>query len=298
MTGSVATEVNGDLLTGVAAVLAVLLVLALRKYPTLGFCLWAFTLCFVPIWVGAGSKVFLPGLVLLSALAVVAWAGKPVAGISVVDVVVLVIAVLYGLAFLLGLERISDGLTLFTYWILAYVLGRLAPARISVPVLYRILVIVFAAVAVLALVEYLRGENLFVRLFPSSNAQFMLWGQIQPRGGVLRVEGAFGHSIALGACLALTLPLAMAAKFPLWIRMLVVAGLLGAAALTFSRIGIITAVTALVLTVVFLPSGLTARNRLAFLALLAGAAAAALPLLTGTFLEAGERGLRERRVPG
>jgi hypothetical protein len=286
MTGTLA-GVNGSLLFGIAGVLAVLLVVALRRYPTIGFCLWALTLCFVPIWVGAGGAVFLPGLVLLSALAVVAWAGSPGLSVSAVDVVVLTIAILYCVAFLLGLGRISDGLTLFAYWILAYMMGRLAPARISVSVLYRILVIVFAAVAVLAFVEYISGENLFVRLFTASNTQFKLWGEIQPRGGMLRVEGAFGHSIALGACLALAVPLVLAAKFPLRIRMLVVAGLLGAVALTFSRIGMMAAVTSLVLTVVFLPSGLTLRNRLAFLALLAAVAAAAFPFLAGTFVEAG-----------
>lgn len=288
MIGSLAAKVDDSLMTGVIGALAVLLVLALRKYPTLGFCLWALTLCFIPIWVGAGGRVFLPALVLLSAAAVVAWARKPVARISVVDVVVLGLAILYCVAYLLHLGRISDGLTLFAYWLLAYAVGRLAPARVSVSVLYRILVIAFAAVAMLALAEFISGQNIFVRVFRSSNALFELWGVIQSRGGALRVEGAFGHSIALGACLAMAVPLAMVAKLPLRIRLLVVAGLLGATALTFSRIGIISAVMSLLLTALFYPARLTLRHRVAFLALLAGAAAAAFPLLTGTFLEAGQ----------
>lgn len=288
MSESLATAVNGNLLIGIAGVLAVLLVLAMRRYPTAGFCLWAITLCFAPIWIGVGSAIFLPGLVLLSALAVIAWAGKPLESTSPVDVVVLVMAILYWVAFLLGLQRISDGFTLFAYWILAYTLGRLAPARISVPVLYRILTAVFAVVALLALIEFFSGENFFVKIFTASNTQFQIWGPIQPRGGVLRAEGAFGHSIALGACLALAVPIAMAARLPLWVKMVVVAALLGAVVVTFSRIGIIVACMSLVLTIVFLPTGLTFRNRLAFLALLGGAAAAAFPLLTETFLEAGE----------
>jgi hypothetical protein len=288
MIGSLAANADGRLMTGVLGALAVLLVLALRKYPTAGFCVWALTLCFVPIWVGAGGRVFLPALVLLSAAAVVAWARKPVPRISVVDVVILGFAILYCVAFLLDLGRISDGLTLFAYWILAYAVGRLAPARIPVSVLYRILVIAFVAVTVLALAEFISGQNIFVRVFRFSNAQYELWGVIQSRGGALRVEGAFGHSIALGACLALAVPLAMVVKLPLRVRLLVVAGLLGATAVTFSRIGIISAVTSLLLTAVFLPSMLTSQQRLAFLALLGVAAAAAFPLLTGTFLEAGQ----------
>jgi hypothetical protein len=288
MGGSLTSAVNGSLLTGIAGVLAILLVIALRKYPTAGFCLWAFTLCFVPIWVGVGSSLFFPGLVLLSALTVVAWAGKPTGNISAVDVAVLVIAILYWVAFLLGMERISDGFTMFAYWILAYTMGRLAPVRVSVTMVYKILTIAFAAVAVLALVEFFTGENVFVKLFSSSNAQFRAWGAIQPRGGLLRAEGAFGHSIALGACLGLAMPMAVAARLPFWVRMLVVAVILGAATVTFSRTGIIVACISLVLTVVCLPSGLTLRNRLAFLALLAGAAAAAFPLLAETFLKAGE----------
>ncbi|MET4137451.1 hypothetical protein [Pseudarthrobacter sp. PvP090] len=288
MNGSLASAVDGNLLTGIAGVLAVLLVVALRRYPTAGFCLWAVTLCFVPIWVGAGSSVFFPGLVLLSALAVVAWAGKPTGNLSVVDVVVLVIAILYWVAFLLGMERISDGFTLFAYWILAYTMGRLAPARVSVPMLYKIIAIVFAAVAVLAVVEFFIGENFFVKLFSSSNTQFRAWSAVQHRGGLLRAEGAFGHSIALGACLALALPMAMAAKLPIWMRMVVVAAILGAVTVTFSRTGIIVACLSLVLTLVCLPAGLTFRNRVAFLALLVGAAVVAFPVLTETFLKAGE----------
>jgi hypothetical protein len=145
---------------------------------------------------------------------------------------------------------------------------------------------VFSLLAVTTLAENLTGTNLF-QSFPGSPGLHALWDDIQVRGGVARAEGAFGHSIALGATLAIALPLVLAAPVRAWVRVTATALMLGAVVVTYSRIGLITAVLGVVLTVL-VARELTVRLRMVLVVAGAAVLAVAVPLLSRVFLAAGD----------
>lgn len=280
--------IDRDLLAAVGVVISVLLTLFMRSRPKVALVLWLLVVSFVPIWVGVNAALYFPAVVVMSGLGVVALIGLRSIRVGLVDIIALLIPVIYCLALLLGHARIADGVTLFTYWGLGYAFGRLVGMQVPLRWVYASVSIIFLFVAVIAVIEYFFRMNVFVQIPATSSSLHSLWSELQPRGGVVRAEGAFGHSIALGAVIALTVPMVVAARLPVWIRAVIIACLLGAVALTLSRIGMISAVLALVLTVLFIPSALSRRTRITFMCVLAAMAVVAVPLLSDAFGNADE----------
>ena len=62
---------------------------------------------------------------------------------------------------------------------------------------------VAVAAAVLGILEFATSFNPWV-LVPGPEPLYSTWKDLQPRGGMLRIEGAFGHSIAMGTVLAMS----------------------------------------------------------------------------------------------
>jgi hypothetical protein len=152
---------------------------------------------------------------------------------------------------------------------------------------YGAVAIALSVVAVVAILEFLTGWNPFVAI-PGSGGLHEDWSPIQERGGRARAEAAFGHSIALGASLALAVPLALASRFRSGVRLTMAVVLVAAAAITFSRIGLLTALGGVALSVLFVRSDLSARMRWSVIGGLAVAAAGLSSLIVGTFDAAGD----------
>ena len=91
-------------------------------------------------------------------------------------------------------------------------------------------------VAALAIIEFVTATNFFSQL-RSSNAAYARWSGIRIRGGVPRVEGAFGNSIALGAALAMSVPFVWTSRLQAGLKAVVLVLVGTASVLTFSRIG-------------------------------------------------------------
>src|SRR5206468_2158665 len=100
-------------------------------------------------------------------------------------------------------------------------------------------------------------------------------------------EGAFGHSIALSSSLALAIPLTLASNFSARTRVLMTTCMLGGVIVTFSRTGMLCAVLALLLSVLFLREGLSSRLRVLIVAAVAVIGTAVASLVSNTFAAAG-----------
>lgn len=278
--------------TAVLAFAALAFIVAHRS-PRLALAAGVVVLCLVPVWVGArlgfNGNLFLPAAVLV-ALALAA-ALLPVRELraSPVDAVLVLLVVLAASSFLTSdaTLALSFLVTPFTYFVAGYAFGRIGAARLGVQYVYRVVAVIFTVVAVLAIIEFLSGWNPFV-LLRIDNSQFTEWGDIQERGGHARAEGAFGHSIALGASLALAIPLTLATTFRFGLRLCMVGLMVIATVFTFSRIGIVCAVIGILLSALLMRDALLPRHR----ALLLGGAAvvglALMPLVLAVFTEAGE----------
>lgn len=270
------------------AVAGVLLVLG-RRRPVLLAVGYLGVMNFVPIWGGVTVGVYLQpqvlaGLVVLAiAVPGIRRAGGRLTGIDVL-VALLVVACLAPLA--VGGATLSSVVVAAVQYLGAYLVGRLLPSRVGWDRLLRVVLVVFSLLAITTLAENVTGTNLF-QSFPGSPGLHALWDQIQTRGGVARAEGAFGHSIALGASLALALPLVLAAPVRAWVRVTAATVMLGAVVVTYSRIGLVTAVLGVALSVL-VARELSVRLRVLLVAAGGAVLAVAWPLLSRVFLAAGD----------
>ena len=281
------------LVTSAVLAVALLALVVAHRSPRLAVVVAIAALCLLPVWVGArlgfNGNLFLPAGVLVAVAVTVAL--LPARGFrpSPADAMLGLLVLLALVSFLTDDPTLALTflVTPFAYFVAGYALGRMATVRLGLPQIHRIVAFAFTVVAALALVEYLTGWNPFV-LLRVDGSQFAEWGTIQERGGLARAEGAFGHSIALGASLAMAIPLTIASTIRFPIRAGMVVLMLAATVVTFSRIGIISAAIGVVLTALFLREGLERRQRAVLLGGMLVVALAALPLVSSVFSSAGD----------
>ncbi|WP_435093196.1 hypothetical protein [Clavibacter michiganensis] len=278
------------LAAAVVLVAGALLLLVLRRAPRAAVVVWFAALCAVPVWAGVPLGAFyLPPATVAAVLVILAVV--PVAGfrVSPLDVLVVLMTaagfagVVVGGGAGVGLSTL---VTFLTYALPGYALGRFAAHRIGMASLQSIVAVVFTLVALLAVVEFALGWNPFV-LIPGNGALRTAWATLQVRGGIVRAEGAFGHSIALGSALAIAIPLTLASRFRLLVRLVMTSVMLLAAVLTFSRVGMLGAVLGLALSIVFLRDAISLRVRVTVTAGVVLVVAAVAPFVQTVFDDAG-----------
>lgn len=276
---------RASLLFPVIGVLLILL-LAVRTRPRAAAALWFVVVCFVPFWVQVTVKYSFPAAVLLSLLLVIALFPTVPREFGITDWMMIAFFLSAVAPYLLGLSSSSSTLVLLTYWGPAYLLGRTLALRTGLDWLYRCAGVLFTIVAIGAVIEFVFSWNPFVGI-ELNNGLYETWGTLQERGGMLRAEGAFGHSIALGASVALVIPLVIASRFSLRTRALMVLAMLACEVVTFSRAGMVSAALAVALMALFGREGLSPKLRGGVIVLLIGVAVVAAPLITGTYDRAG-----------
>jgi hypothetical protein len=278
------------LLAGVALLAGILLLLLLRRMPRLAVALWLASLCLAPIWAGVSlAGYYLPPATLMALVVIVA--ALPVTGfrVSPLDLVVVLTAAAGVAGVLVGGGAgvaVPALVTFLTYALGGYLLGRLVVHRVGTAHLHAAVAVAFTVVAALAIVEFVLTWNPFV-LIPGSGSLRETWATLQIRGGVVRAEGAFGHSIALGCSLAVAIPLTLAARFPLPVRLAMTTVLLLGTVVTFSRVGMLTALLGLVLSIVFLRDAIPLRVRVAVSVGVVAVVAAVAPFVQTVFEDAG-----------
>ena len=273
--------VLGFVLLGVSAL--VVAVLVFRAMPRLAFVVWCVILFFVPVWIGVQVGFFWAAITVVTLAAIAAGIGK--VHLAAPDAIILVFAALCVLLFVLGRATLSATVIALLEWVVPYIWGRLVLSRVSAGFIYRVIAACAAAAAVFALLEFATGRNLFVEL-PALGPSYAVWGPLQYRGGLLRAEGAFGHSIALGATLAMATSFLLAASVRTAVKLGVLLLLLAAIVVTFSRIGLVCLVITVALSVV-LGSRMTIGTRVAIVVAGAVGAIVVVPFISTVFLDAG-----------
>jgi hypothetical protein len=272
-----------------ALALGVLAVVVLRRWPRLALVSYLVALAFVPVWAVTGPLGLEPqvlwGLVTLAA-ALPLVARRPLRPV-VADGLVALFLLSSVVPLAAGRASLTSLVVVAVQWIGAYLVGRTIADRTGYDWCLRAIAVVFTVVGLLAVVEFLSGWNPFV-LVPGSGTRHATWATLQERGGVIRAEGAFGHSIALGAALSMAVPLTIGSSFRLGVRVLMVVVMVGGVVVTFSRIGLITAVLGIVLSIVALREEMTRRLRVVLAVAVAVVGLAVLPLLSRVFVAAGD----------
>lgn len=261
-------------------------VVAMRWWPRLGVIAWFGVIAFVPDWMGVKAGPYFTPATLTALAVLAAMIPLTVPRLGAADALMAAFFAAALLPLSIGGLRVSVLFTLTTIWILAFTLGRIMPMRVDLQWIGAAFAIVMGVVALGAVAEFLLTSNPFVTLTASNNAYFA-WSPLQERGGVLRAEGAFGHSIALGASLALAIPFAVGARFRTHWRVLLVLAMVAGIAVTFSRAAMLSGAAALLLSLYGLRTGISPRVKVGVLAGGLVAVAALQPFVATVFTDAG-----------
>lgn len=285
--------VDMSLTAAVVVASGLLAFLVLRKMPHTAVVIAMGSIAFIPIWFGVplpiNGNVTVPAAAAAAMLAIAVLLPVSRFRFSAVDLLPLLLIIISFSSLVTGNGEIAMTFifTLLIYFLSGYLLGRIAPGRVDIRWIYGAVGVIFTIVAVFVIVEFATGWNPFLEL-TASNPLFAEWGGVQERGGIVRAEGAFGHAIALGSCLAMAIPLTLASRFPFVLRGAMVASMLVATTFSFSRTGIIGALLGLLLSLVFLRGIASLAQRITLLAVSAIAAVAAFPLVLQVFADAGD----------
>jgi len=220
----------------VSVALAVLIFVAdrIRRRPIAGAALVMGAIGFVPVWVMIPFEPNVPPATLACFLVVLALLPGFSWRLTSGDFMVATAWCLVGLSVAAG-SPLNYVLSDVVFGALpAYLAGRLLVERLGLRRVAEVLAIVWIVVAVLALFEALTTINPFSYIAIDNNL-YEEWAPPLARGSFTRVEGAFGHPIALGVCLAAGIPLILAARWRPGYRIAAGALVLGATIPTFSR---------------------------------------------------------------
>ena len=272
-----------------AAALAVLIFVAdrIHRRPIVGAGLVMCAIGFVPVWVMIPFEPNVPPATLACFLVIVALLPGFSWRLTSGDLMVATAWVLVGMSAAMG-SPLNYVLSDVVFGALpAYLAGRLLVERLGLRRMAEVLAIVWIVVSVLALFEAITTINPFSRILIIHNNLYEEWAPSLARGSFTRVEGAFGHPIALGVCLAAGIPLILATRWKPGYRIAAGALVLGATVPTFSRAAIACAVIAVILSLMQVHTNIPALWRMGFLTVLVGVGSVLLPHILGVFDSAG-----------
>lgn len=286
MTGA---RIDALTMLALAASVAALLVVVLHRWPQAALAAWLAVLALVPSWLTLTLVVPVQPASAIGVVAVAAMLPVSFGRIVWADGLALFLLVACLVPFPLGLGTLSTFVTVLVTWLVGYLLGRLAPLRLGLDRTYRWIAAVCTAVAAGAVVEFILRWNPFIDL-ARPGGEYDTWGTLQERGGLVRAEWAFGHSIALGATLALAVPITLACSWRLSARIAMTVTLFAGIVVTFSRTALLCAVIGLILSVLLLRSetGFSVRARVGVVIVSLIGTIAVAPWVAGVFADAGE----------
>lgn len=236
----------------------------------------------VPVWAEVRVGASFPPLSLLFLMMIPAVLHAADMRITKVDALILAFITFAAVGTFLSNTPMFALTTALVQWLPAYFVGRyLAPAA-GRDWTYRAVALSAGFVGAWALVEFAFGWHAFVDFAGTTTAGG--WQAIQVRGPYARSEGAFGHSIALGAYLSLGLSFILGARFKPFPRTLLLAVAAGGLMVTFSRGPLAGGLIVVVLAVIFMASSSMSRQlRGWMLTLLIIAGFTLLPIIFGLF---------------
>lgn len=254
-----------------------------RASPRTALVAWVIVLFLVPIWIGVTVGSFWAAITLITLAALAS--NYADVRLTITDAFVAAFALLVLIMFALQLASLSNSVVAILEWVVPYAWGRMVLARVPALFITRTIATVATAAACLAIVEFATGTNLFV-LIPGPGP-FAEWSGLQSRADLLRAEGAFGHSIALGASLAMASAFVLGTRWSTPAIVLSLTAVVGAVVVSFSRIGLVTVALTVALSMAAMP-GISRAAR--WSVALGGAAAIAvvLPFLGDVFSDAGD----------
>lgn len=226
---------------------------------------WLATICLVPSWAGFTlNGAFLDAISLINLATVFGLLryGDP-EKLGRGDAIVMLVVGSALVATLFSGSPNGEFAHLISLGLVPFLIARLIAPAVRFEWICRFVSFGAALLALLALFELAFGIHPFVDVFSGSPLAF--WSELQTRGGVVRSELAFGHSIALGGALSMALPLTVATSLRFEAKMLLLAVITVGLMTTSSRAAILTGGLGVLMTVILIPETDILKKRLSML---------------------------------
>lgn len=195
----------------------------------------------MPIWIGVDFVATVPVQCLVAVFAVLAAvvSGAPVR-ITKFDAYFLAFLAVALAAMLLRDSIWAEWAKFVIRWGIPLLAARVLVPAAGVRFVTNAIAMVFGLVGGLALLELLLVWHPFTA-WPGTTVEYGLWNQIQAREGRDRSEWAFGHSIALGASLALSIPFILTSSYKTLLKLVFLIFVAGGILATASRGAVLAA---------------------------------------------------------
>ncbi len=172
----------------------------------------------------------------------------------------------------------SDLIEITLVWGGAFTLGLSLAGRVRLNDATRAMCWIAVWLSIWSIVEFALDFHPFSEL-TKLGGPYDVWAPIQQRGSFSRSEGALGHSIALGNVIAITMPFLIASRLAPVRKVMLIALAFSGIFLTFSRSALLSAVAAIVISLLFMSNRrLAVGTRQLLLALAAAGIGFAVPL--------------------
>lgn len=232
-----------EIWAGLLAVVCVgLMLFAFWGHPRLAFVSWVLSLVMVPTWIS--FEVFsltIPVNCIVAAIAVVATISQAGVKFSRFDAYFAAFLGVCLTVVLLSGSSAASWVQILLRWCIPFVAARVLVSATGTRFAVNVIAAVLGLVGGLAVLELLLTWHPFVG-WVSSSPEFDIWHTIQIRNGVDRSEWAFGHSIALGGTLALSVPFILRSSYHGPLKIALLTSVSGGILTTASRGALIAAV--------------------------------------------------------
>lgn len=229
-----------------AVVGSALLLIAFWGHPRLALVVWMLSLVMLPIWISIDFFASVPAHCVVAILAIAATMRRTRPSLTSADTYFAVFLAACFAAVLFGGSSAGLWAEILIQWGIPYMTARVLLLATGIRFTVNVIAVIFGLIGALAVLELLLTWHPFVGWHVSST-QFEYWHAIQARNGTDRSEWAFGHSIALGGSLALSIPFITRSSFSAFVKVVLLISVSAGIAATASRGAFIAAAfTALV----------------------------------------------------
>lgn len=236
-----------------AALVGVVLFVVSWNHPRLGFVVWLLSLVTLPIWVSVNYVLNLPAYVIIGLIVASAAFARARIYLTPFDLYFAGFLALSFAAVPLAGSSAAFWIQILLRWGIPFLVARVLVSAVGLRFAVNALALTFGVIGGLAVIEFLFAWHPFVD-WSFGSSEFDIWHSIQVRNGGDRSEWAFGHSIALGGSLAISIPFILRCSFSWTTRAVLLAAATAGIAVSASRGALIAAALSALICLLYVSS--------------------------------------------
>ena len=233
------------------AACGLLLYVAMWGRPRFSFVVWLLSMATVPIWINVELTVTVPLHCIVALMAITANISRVELAITKYDMYFAAFLAVALAAVLLGGPSVTPWTLILVRWGIPYFAVRVLVSATGTRFAVNAIAAVLGSVGWLAVLELMLAWHPFVG-WDLGGLEYETWHVIQVRHGGDRSEWAFGHSLALGGALAISIPFVARSSFSVLLRIVLLAGAGGGILATGSRGALVAAAFTAAICVLYL----------------------------------------------